>query len=164
MAKNKNQKQNIVNKYTELLNESASVFLFGGSLNASTFRELKAKLAKSGKLSLLKNTLFNKAMTEKSIEFQSQGYNNAFFVQGNMITSASVLDKFLTEHEYMVNNVLLGNAVYEGKYLKKIAGLGSEQQVYTKLVSGLASPATVLVRSLQSPMQKLVRVLSQIQK
>ena len=46
--------------------------------------------------------------------------------------------------------------------VKEIAKLGSESQVYGKLVSIVSTPATLLVRDLQSPIQKLVYTLSQI--
>ncbi|MEI7603434.1 MAG: 50S ribosomal protein L10 [bacterium] len=162
MAKNTNQKKQLVENYRKLVNKAAGIYLFSGSLNASKTQALKKVLSDDAKLTLIKNTLFNLAVKEEGIEINAADYNNVLFVGTSLIEDAGALSKFLSENDYKINSVVVGTNVYNGSRLKEIAGLGSAYQVNGKLVSILATPATLLVKDLQSPIQKLVSVLSQI--
>lgn len=164
MAKNKNQKQNLINLYKDLISKAQSMYFFAGNLNAAKTTELKKALSDGSKLSLLKNTIFNIAAKNSNLELELNDYNNVVFVNESIIEDANILNKFCAENEYKMIKVTIGKSIYEGNKLKQISSLGSQSQVNTKLVSILSTPASMLVRGLNSPIQKLASVLSQIQK
>jgi len=162
MAKNTTQKQQLIQNYKDQINNAQGIYFFSGSLNAKQTQDIKQRLSNGAKTTLLKNTLFNLAAKEAGLEVNASGYNNVVFVNDGLIDNASNLSKFVSENEFSVNEVIVGKTVYEGNKLKQIASLGSEKQVYGMLVGVVAMPTTMVVRALQSPMQKLVRVLSQV--
>ena len=164
MAKNTKQKQTIINGYTDIIQNSTAMYFFSGSLNATMSSQIRNNIVGNAKLTLIKNTLFELACKKAGVKLEIKDYNNALIVQDNLIENAFNLNKFLTEKEFISNKIVIKKDVYEGSKLKQIASLGSESQVYGKLVSIMAMPATMLVRYLKSPVQKLVYVLSQIQK
>lgn len=162
MAKSTKQKQQLIENYKTQINEAQGIYFFSGSMNAAQTQDMKKKVSNGSKTSLLKNTLFNIASKEAGLDMKADGYNNVVFVNDGLIENAASLSKFLSENEFTSNTVIIGKTSYDGKKLKEIAGLGSTNQVYGKLVGIMSAPTTMVVRCLQNPMQKLVYVLSQV--
>lgn len=164
MAKNIQQKQSLIDSYKNILTNGQGILLFGGNLNAKRQLELNSILKTGARLSLLKNTLFNISAKELGIDININDYNNAIFIEDNLIDNAAAVSKFIFDNELEARRVIVNKSIYEGSKLKQIANLGSNTKVYTKLVSVMVAPMTTLVRDLQNPVQKLALVLSQIKK
>ena len=134
-------------------------------LNVSNVTSLRKKFFESNiEYIVVKNTLLKIASIESKIELSDELFSGSTAIAisyDEPVAAAKIIKGFLKDHDLpSVKGVL-----FEGSYLpasdfSKIAGLPSKEESLTKFVVMLKSPVQNFTNLINSPMVKLVNVLS----
>jgi len=169
------RQQNIdkVGKIKDQINQSAAVYLMEyHGLDASTFNELRKEIrAKGGQITVVKNTLFQIAMSqsEQAIRLPKKSLRDssaALFADEDVVGPLKAIVDYAKENDDVPKlkiGFMDGKTLDEAQ-LKQLSSLPGVDQLRAQVVSMLASPMQRLVGSLNGNLQKLVIALSEIQK
>ncbi|MFH1547368.1 MAG: 50S ribosomal protein L10 [bacterium] len=170
MAKTKEQKSELLNKYRDALKDGASYILVDSDqVGSRQLTQLKKSLKENGaNFIIVKNTLFKIAAQESDqpIEVQELLDSNGVIICGEDPTVAA---KALVEVQKEYGNLNTKFAVLFGEYagsdkVKDLASIPSREVLLSKLVGSMQAPLSGFVSVAQGNVRKLLTVLSEIQK
>ena len=170
MAKTKQQKQNLLKQYKELLTKSPNYILVSTDQSGtSEITELKKALQEcDSEFHVIKNTLFKIAAEETKQPLKIQEITEATGIIScgeEPTTPAKILSKIQKEYEVLETKygVMFGELA-EKEQLVQLAEIPSRNELLAKLVGSMQSPISGFVRTVQGNMQDFVMALSEIQK
>jgi len=167
-----------VKKITELLSNKKNFVLIGfEKVPHKTLEEIRKKLAqKLAKLTVIKNTLFEKAFDQLiNINVDLKLIKEKFFplkrtsalltFDNEWFDGLSVFYQLVKgEKTFSFKFGWLGNQAYDDRQLLKIATLPSIETLLAKLILTFKSPAWRLIFAAKFSQMKLVNVINQITK
>lgn len=136
-------------------------------LKVAELTELRNKL-REGKaiFRVVKNTLATRSIQGKELEGLVQwfsGPTGIIFVEGDPLVSAKVLVGFLPDHPNLsIKGGLLGGDFLEENEVKALGRLPSREVLLSQILSLLQLPLVRLRGALNSPLQRLIRLLNTI--
>ncbi len=156
-------KIDMVKEISDTLEGSANFILtsYSGIKVADLTRLRRNIRAKGGKLKVVKNNLFNRALTSKgytSLDEQLKGPIAVAFGGDQIGDIAQVLKEFKKEHEsfsYFLG--VIDKSTYDEKSIQRIADLPSKEVLFAQIMSGLNSPARVIASGMNQIMSSLAR-------
>lgn len=170
MAKTRQEKENILNRYKQLLDTHPDYIIVDiDRTTMSQLVELKEELLKSGsEFQVLKNTLFKIAAQDKNQpnRVQEIAGSSAIIAIGDDPTSPS---KALSEIQKKYENLpvkfgfLFGETTDADK-IKQLALIPSREELLAKLVGSMQSPLTGFMSVVSGNTRKFICALSEIQK
>lgn len=170
MALTKDKKNQIIKKLEESISgQKIMVFVSIAKLKAKDLFGLKKDLKEKGNiLSVAKKTLFRIAAKNKGFEIDTKkldGEMAIVFGSNDEVSAANIIDKFSKKNE---NLKILGGFFEKGLIGKDkivaLASIPSRQELLSKLVGSINSPASNFVRVLSGNVRGLVLALSAIAK
>jgi large subunit ribosomal protein L10 len=170
MAKSREQKEELLNKYKDILKDNPNYFLVNSdSVSSPEMTELKKALKDSGaNFMIVKNTLFRLAAqeTNQPNQVQELADSTGVIVCGEDPTEAA---KALAEVQKEYKNldtkfaILFGEAEESDK-VKELSEIPSREELLAKLVGSLNSPLSGFVSVAQGNVRQLLTALSEVQK
>lgn len=168
----KPEKEALVKEMAEKIQSPEAVFLADyQGLTVQEISELRRKLRENQvSFKVVKNTLLSLAFKESKRDELSflQEYltgPTAILWSDDPVKVAKILSEFSKEHNQLQIKAGLAGKEFIGKEkIKLLASLPTKEELISKLLSLLLSPARKLVWALNSPSTQLVRVLSAIKK
>ncbi len=147
---------------------TAMFFVDYAGLTHQQMEEARRELgANESEMAVVKNTLMNLALQEKSIDAKErlQGPYATLFSYEDPIKTAKVLSAFIKK--YNLPKIKFGvfeGAIIDEAMVVKLSTLPSKEILLGKLLGLLNSPITSLVYVLNGNIQKLALVLKEIEK
>jgi len=170
MALNRNQKQEVIDRYESGLGQAPHAFLITyQGIKVNDITELRARVrAAGGSYEVVKNTLALRAIEGKPLSALSSTFTGAVAVVYTAGDAVAVA-KTLTEFAKTVPQLVFRGGIVDGKPIaanevEQIAKLPSREELISKLLFLLQSPMTRLVRTLAAIPREFVVVLDQIGK
>lgn len=179
MKLTRQQKEQLVSKVTEQLENSKAVLLVNFSgLKVKEERELKKKLRESAKrgsadsgqgiaFEVIKNTLFKIALKNTKIELDEKLLDQPIALiwsAEDEVMPAKITVDFAKEAEKLqLVGGIIDKKFVDTDMIKQLAALPSREELYAKLVSTLNAPIHRLVNVLQGNLRSLVFILKQYQ-
>lgn len=170
MALNREQKQDLVDRYEQGLAQAPHAFLVSyQGIKVTDVTELRERVRQSGgSYEVVKNSLALRAIEGKPLAALSDTFVGPLavvYTDGDPVAVA----KTLTEFAKTVPQIVFRGGVVEGRPIaanevEQIAKLPSRQELIAKLLFLLQSPLTRLVRTLSAVPRELVVVLDQVSK
>jgi large subunit ribosomal protein L10 len=122
----------------------------------------------SGEYQVIKNTLVRRALKDTaygSLERLLDGPNGWVFAYDDPVMLSKALVKFVDENEKLT----IKGGVFEGEFMdpakvKMLAQMPSKPELQARLLAFIQAPATQLVRLLQEPGGRVVRLLEALRK
>ena len=133
-------------------------------LTVGELRTLRVALRKSSsEYSVIKNTLFGKAIGEERFgELKSllEGPTAVAFVGDDVVAAAKALVQFATDSKKLrIKAGIVDGLLYDTQKIEALSKVPSRIELYTKLVGSLKSPLHRLHNVLHGSKRKLVTVL-----
>jgi large subunit ribosomal protein L10 len=171
MAKNKEQKGEILRNLKTKINDSKSiVFAKYDALTVKENEDLRKQLkAEKNEYLVAKKTLIGLALEEnniKGVEAKSlDGKVAIVFGYEDEVSPAKVVDKFRKDHEGKIDFVggILENKFLSADEVNALAKLPSKEELYAKVVGSLNAPVSGFVNVLAGNMRGFVNVLKAIE-
>jgi len=166
------EKEALVKELAEKVKSEDSIFLADyQGLTVQEINELRRKLRESGvSFKVVKNTLLNLAFKKSEREELSHLRDylrgpTAILWSADPVKAAKILNEFAREHNQLkIKAGLAGKDFLSEEKTKLLASLPSKEELISKLLGSLLSPARRLVWVLSSPSTRLVSVLDAIKK
>ncbi len=169
------QKKDIVASVTDSIKNDANFALVEfDNISHIQFEAMRRDLKKIGaKLQVIKNTLFEKAVNQlsqtndsyKKIREQSfplQNKSALLTFAEDWMNGLKKYQEFSKENEHLLFKLgLIEKVPYNQEGLTKLSLLPSKGELIAKFIGIIKNPMARTTRSLKSPLQKLVYVLSQ---
>jgi len=161
-------KIDMVKEISETL-EGASNFIltsYSGIKVADLTALRRSIRSKGGRLKVVKNNLFNRALTDKgysSLEGQLKGPIAVAFAGDQIGDVAQVLKEFKKTHEnfsYFLG--VIDNSTYDEKAVHRIADLPSKEVLFAQILGGINSPARVIASGMNQIMASLARGINAV--
>lgn len=168
MAMTKQEKAQMINDLTAVLEESNIVYLTDiAGLNASNTTELRRACFKSDiSLRVVKNTLLKKAMERveaKDFEglYDSLKGNTAIMISDKGNAPAKVIETFRKKSDKpILKGAWIDQAVFVGDdQLQALSNLKSKEELVGEIIGLLQSPLKTVVSQLQSGGQKVAGIV-----
>lgn len=169
MAITRQKKEELLNIYKNLIQQSESIFFIDSQqVKTEDLLGLKEKLRDQNcTYKLIKNTLFKKVWEEETGETLENfsGYNGAIFCSDNSTAAgAKELAAFInTTKQGLIKNGIIAKTQLQKEDIIRLSKLPSKDQMLQQVLSLLNHNLTRFVMDLNSPLQKLSYILSQIQ-
>ncbi len=168
----KPEKEALVKEIAEKVKLPEAVFLVDyQGLTVHEINELRKKLRENSVFfKVVKNTLLKLAFKESNrveLSFLEEYLRgpNAILLSDDPVKAAKILSEFAREHDQLEFKAgLAGKDFVDKEKIKQLALLPSKEELISKLLSLLVSPARKLMWALNMPSTQLVRVLSAIKK
>jgi len=171
MAKNKEQKKEIIETLKNQIKKSKSiVFASFDGLKVKENEVLRKELKKeNSEYVVAKKTLMDLAFKDVKIDGLNikdfEGRIAAVFGYEDEVAPAKIINDFRKTHK---DNISFVGGVLENKFLKKeevsaLAELPSKQELYAKIVGSLNAPISGFVNVLAGNLRGLVNVLKAIE-
>ena len=173
MAKTKQEKQDLIEKFREnLKKQKSAIFVSFDGVDSKSLTELREKLKKSeAGFNVAKKKLFAKALEAQGDKdsaekvLQMEGSLGVAFGFGDEVTPAKFCYDFAQENE---NLKILGGIV-NGEFSSKdkiieLAKLPPKQELLARLVGSLNSPIYGFMNALSGNMRNLLNVITAISK
>lgn len=169
------QKKDIVASVTDSIqNEVNFALIEFDKVTHKNFESMRRDMKKLGvKMNVIKNTLFEKSVnklsqtsaTYKKISaehFPLEKKSALLTFAEDWVEGLKKFKKFSEENENLLFKLgLIEKVIYNQEGLTKLSLLPSKDQLMAQLIGTIKNPMARTTRSLTSPMQKLVYVLSQ---
>lgn len=169
MPKTRKQKKDILEKFSQGLEESkSSVFVNFSRIPVKEIDSLRQKCKESGaKYAVAKKTLLKKALAEKGFsgaeDQDLSGEVATIFGFNDEVTPAKLVSEFIKTHENMkILGGILENNLIDAEKVKALSKLPSKEELLAKIVGSIAAPMSGLVNVLQGNIRGLVYTLSAI--
>ena len=165
MAVSKEKKQELVADYREKLEHSQAVILTNyQGLNVAQISELRNRLRAVGTgYQVIKNTLLRLALQEAKLpplDMLLEEPTAIGFCYQEVPPAAQVLIEFTREASTLgLKGGLLGHRLLTAEDISQLASLPSREVLLTQILAALQSPMGRLVNVLSGPMRGLVTVL-----
>lgn len=147
---------------------TAMYFVEYTGLTHKQLEEARAQLtASNAEMAVVKNTLMNIALMEKSIDAKDQltGQKATLFSYEDPIATAKILTAFIKKYQLpKISFGILEGSLIDDKTIVKLATLPSKEILVGKLLGLLNSPITGLVYALNGNITKLAQLLKEIEK
>ena len=122
----------------------------------------------SGEYQVIKNTLVRRALKDTGygdLERLLEGPNGWVFAYDDPVILSKTLVKFADENE----KIKIKGGVFEGEFLdpakvKVLAQMPSKPELQAKLLAMIQAPATQLLRTIQEPGARTVRLIESVRK
>jgi len=170
MAKTKEQKTELMNRYKEVLADNPDYILVDTDrAGTEEITTLKKTLRESGaKFMVLKNTIFRIAAQEADQPTKVQEVTDStgmVVVGDDPAAAAKALKEIQTEHEVMDTKfgVLFGELAEQDK-IKAIADIPSREILLSKLVGSMQAPLSGFASVVTGNVREFVYALSEVQK
>ncbi len=172
---NKEQKAEAIQEIKELIESSEAMYFtdFTG-LTVEQVNELRKEFYKSDiKYKVVKNTLTVRALNEsgkysthvdKLTEILN-GPTGIVFAYKDPVAPAKILKKFVDKIEKPKLKVaVVENEIYDSKKLNTLASLLTKEEVISRILGSLNSPASGIVGTLNAAMRDLFSVIEEVAK
>lgn len=169
MPKSRSQKAEILNRYTDhLQNAKATVFFNYQGMKVNELRKLRKTLKNEGiDFHITKNTLLKLAFKKNNIEADEQMLDQplaAAFGYADQVAPAKAVYDFSREIEALkILGGMIDHEFIDAGRIKQLATLPSREELYAKLVGSLAAPMSRMVYVLKGNLGGLVSILKQYQ-
>jgi large subunit ribosomal protein L10 len=166
MAKTKEKKEELINKFDEQLSVAkAAVLVDYKGLKVSETEELrKALRAKGVQFNVTKNSLVKIALKKHGIEFDAEVFKKPVaiaFAMEDEVAPAKEIDLFAKKHEAVeILGGILEKKMIDSVAVKQLASLPSREELLAKAVGSIASPLSGFVNVLVGNIRGLVNVLN----
>lgn len=171
MARPNEKKKNIVNELTEDLKDAKSIVLTDyRGLTMKQLEELrKALRSVNAKYTIAKNTLLRISLGEagkdEKLAASFKEPTAVLISKDDEVAPLKELAKFIKNiQKPLIKSGILGNSIISAGDVERLAKLPTKEVLISQLLGGLNSPISGLVYALNGNLQKLVLVLSSIQK
>ena len=164
----KEQKREQSEQLKDALSDVSMLFLLDNTgLNVNDVNRLRSEIRNTeATYKVVKNSVVKLAVEGTDLEVLSphmKGPKTLAYTAGDGVALAKVLKTFIKDHpELSLQNAYLDGQLLDAKAAEKIADLPSKEELLTKLVNMLQSPIRRLAVALNSPVQQLASVMSQI--
>lgn len=165
MAIKKERKDELVEQYRELLQNSSAIFLtrYGG-MSVKELETLRLKIGEAdGRINVTKNTLLRIALEESQMPPPHEllsGQVATSFALGEASTLAKVLvDQAKTNDKLKIVGGLLGNRPLTTAEVEALATLPSLDQLRAQILGLIGAPAQGIVSAVASGVRQVVNVL-----
>jgi len=169
------QKKDIVASVTNSISNEANFALVEfDKISHKEFEEMRRDLKKIGaKLQVIKNTLFEKAVNKisqssdsfkkiREESFPLQNKSALLTFAEDWMNGLKKYQEFSKGNEHLLFKLgLIEKIPYNQEGLTKLSLLPSREELIAKFIGTIKNPMARTTRSLKSPLQKLVFVLSQ---
>jgi large subunit ribosomal protein L10 len=169
MSKTKQQKQETVKQYSELLKDNNSIIVFRpNGITANEASSLKKELHNlKANFNVVKNTLFKISLKDSNlpeIESFAGGENAVIFCsESNITDSAKLISEFIKKSEKgEITAGILSGKKLEKTQVVELASLPPKDQLLGQLLSVFNGPMRGLVTVLNGNMRELVYALNAI--
>ena len=168
MAKTKQQKQDLVKVYKEIISKSNAVlFAKPHALTVNEINDAKKKLGdQEGAAVVVKNTLFKRALKESNIEYpviDDKGMNLIFFSFKDAAFVAKTMDELAKAERITIKESILNGQKITGSQVKVLASLPSLDVMRAKFVGTLNAPITGMVNVISGNIRGFMNVLTALQ-
>jgi large subunit ribosomal protein L10 len=170
MAKTKNQKQDLLDKYSEKLKQYDTFFVVKPlAINPNEATAMKKELAVLGSsYNLVKNSIFELALKENNSNLTKlgDGQHSIIFSSDKISETAKVLSKFLKNKDSDRLEIISGvynKGVITDLEIKALSELPSKEVLIAQLLSVMVGPIRNLMYVLKGNMQEFVYLLNSIQ-
>jgi len=170
MAKNKEQKKEILENLKDKIGKSKSiVFTKFDGLQVRENEELRNKLKEeNSEYYVAKKSLLDLALKDTDLKVDVQSFNGkvaAIFGYVDEVAPAKIVNEFKKTVEDKIE--FLGG-ILEGKFLSSeemiaLAKLPSKQELYAKIVGSINAPVSGFVNALAGNLRNLVYVLKAVE-
>jgi large subunit ribosomal protein L10 len=164
VAKSKQQKQEILTQYEDMLKNAKAIYLVSSKLNATEANEFKKKLhTDNAKYSVIKNTLFT--IASKNVlgeELDLQGQSSAVFCLDDVVAPAKSLAEVKKAEKAEYTLCILDGKILDASQISALANLESKEQLLGKLMYLVSYPTTGLARALNNNIEKLLYALNAV--
>ncbi len=166
---NKNEKEEIVSKVKDILNNSKAVYLTDYSgIAVEEINDLRNDFRKEGvKYKVIKNTLFNRALSEvgkfEKLSEHLEGMTGYAFTTEDPVAPAKIIKKFFDSTKKMsLKACYIEDQYYDGGQLATLASLPTKSEVVASILSSINAPISGIVGSINAVMRDLVNVIDQV--
>lgn len=153
---------------TQLRNLKAAVLTEYRGTSVAQMDELRTKLHEQGiTYKVTKNTLLKRALEEAGIEVTDAAVLDLPIAMATSDSDEVLAAKAITSINKEIESIVPVAGIVNGSFvsaatIQRLAKLPGREEMYAKLVGGLASLPTRMVRSIANPMQGLVTALNQV--
>ena len=165
MAINKERKQELVDQYRELLNQSEAIFLteYTG-LDVKQMQMLRAEVRKvDGTYHVTKNTLLRLALEESGKPIPEDmlvGQSGTGFALSEAPSMAKALTEFAKkQEELIIKGGIMGDELLSAEQVKALASLPSMDELRAQLIGLIQAPARNIASTVASGVRQVVNVL-----
>ena len=165
MAISRKKKEELVEKYSDLLDSTNAVFLVDyRGMSVAEITRLRRQLADSGAtLIVLKNTLFKRVLDQKGLSVPDQlleGPAAMGAISGEVPIAAKLFRDFAATNQFLVlKGGLLDDRAIDANQIKALADIPPREVLLAKVVGGLQAPIAGLVNVLNGSIRNFVYVL-----
>jgi large subunit ribosomal protein L10 len=165
LAIKKERKEELVDRYVELLAQSKAIFLVEyNGMGVKQMEDLRGKIRDAnGQLNVTKNTLLIKALeaSERNVPMDLLiGQLATSFALGEAPALAKVMiDYAKTDEKLVIKGGLIGNRALTPKEIEQLATLPSLDQLRAQILGLLSAPAQNVVSALANGVRQVVNVL-----
>ena len=166
---NKNEKEEIVSKVKDILNNANAVYLTDYSgIAVEEINNLRNDFRKEGvNYKVIKNTLFNRALSEvgkyEKLSEHLKGMTGYAFTTEDPVAPAKIIKKFFDKTQKMsLKACYIEDQYYEGGQLSTLASLPTKSEVIASILSSINAPISGIVGTINAVMRDLVYVVDQI--
>ncbi|MBP6786457.1 MAG: 50S ribosomal protein L10 [Candidatus Promineofilum sp.] len=165
MAINKEKKDELVEKYRELLQNSSAIFLTQYSgMTVKDMETLRQKIAEAqGRINVTKNTLLRVAMEENEIVPPLELLNGQVatsFALGEVPTLAKVLvDSAKGNDKFKIVGGMLGGRLLSPAEVESLASLPPLDQLRAQILGLISAPAQGIVSAVTNGVRQVVNVV-----
>lgn len=161
-------KQERVETVKGLLDTSQLIFTVpASSITVAESQTLRRSMPEGTTISVVKNTLMNRAVEGTEYEEATQGLlkgaNMWFFIEEDIGASIKAWNAFTKETGKKETHSILGGVVegtlYDAKGVDAIGKLPSKKELYAKIAAGVNAVPTKLARVIKAPNSKLARAI-----
>lgn len=151
-----------------LLDSSQMIFTVpASSITVSESQTLRRSMPEGTTISVVKNTLMNRAVEGTEYEEATQnllkGANMWFFIEEDIGASIKAWNAFTKETGKKETHSILGGVVegteYDAKGVEAIGKLPSKKELYAKIAGGIKAVPTKVARVIKAPNSKLARAI-----
>ncbi len=165
MAIDKKRKNELVEEYRELLQESSAIFLtrYGG-MTVKEMEALRVKIGEAqGRINVTKNTLLRIAMEETDMAPPNELLNGQVatsFALGEATTLAKILvDQAKASDKLTIIGGLMGNRPLTKADIEALATLPSLDQLRAQILGLINAPAQGIVSAVTNGVRQVVNVV-----
>jgi large subunit ribosomal protein L10 len=165
LAVTKAQKQAMTKEYAEQLAKSQAVVLaYYRGMNVAGVTDLRRRLREvDGAFQIVKNTLFERALTEAGIpvqEGQLKGPLAVAYCFGDVRPITKVLLDLSKEYEALqIQGAYFGKSYVDAAGAQALATLPAREVILAQLLGTVQGPMSSLVSVIAAPMRELAQVL-----
>mmetsp|Transcript_8982 Transcript_8982/g.12431 ORF Transcript_8982/g.12431 Transcript_8982/m.12431 type:complete len:221 (-) Transcript_8982:141-803(-) len=167
IATSKEGKAAKVEAVRELLDKSEMVFTVpAGSISVADTQTLRRSLPEGTTMSVVKNTLMNRAIEGTEYEAASdllKGPNMWFFIEEDIGGTVKAFNSFAKDYGKIESHPLKGgvmdSTVYDGAGVKAISKLPSKMDLIAQIAGSIKAVPTKVARVVKAPGEKMARAI-----